>query len=161
LSQAEGAGTPLSNSLDPHAQVFGTRIEENSQTSSPHTTLTALCQLTAIRLAVQRAGISLIARQAQYILAESTQTLNLRDTTKSEEAGDGLWMGLTQVSPGIMSPREGAELVDSATAVATSARTLFACPQLVMPMFRLASRCPTCVTIIDSAMLHMWWDLHT
>jgi hypothetical protein len=161
LSQAEGAGTPPSSSLDPHAQVFGTRIEENSQASSPHTTLTALCQLTAIRLAVQRAGISLIARQAQYILAESTQTLNLRDTTTSNETGDGLWMGLTQVSPGTMSPREGAELVNSATAPGTSARTLSAWPQLVMPRFRLASRYPTCVTTIDSVMLHMWSDLRT
>ena len=62
--------------------------------------MTALCQLAAIRLGVQRVGISLIARQAQYILAESTPTLNLRDTTKCDLPGDELWMGLTEVSPG-------------------------------------------------------------
>lgn len=101
-SQADGTQKPPSSiiGLEAHSAVTGRN--NPSQISSPHTTLTALCQLAAIRLRVQRAGISLIARQTQYIVAESTKTLDLRDTTKSEEAGDSLWLGLTEVSCGMM-----------------------------------------------------------
>ena len=101
LSHAEVPEEQSSNALEVEDQGFTVAVDESSQLSSPHTTMTALCQLAAIRLGVQRAGISLIAQQTQYILAESTQTLNLRDTTRSEKAGDGLWMGLTEVSPRI------------------------------------------------------------
>lgn len=55
-------------------------------------------------MGVQRAGVSLIALQTQYILAESTRTLNLYDTTRSDNAGDGLWLGLTEVSSGTVLP---------------------------------------------------------
>ena len=67
-----------------------------TQVVSPDTTLTAFCQLAAIRLGVQRCGISLISRYQQYILAESTRTTNLADTTKSDNAEDSLWMGMTE-----------------------------------------------------------------
>ena len=63
---------------------------------SPDTTLTAFCQLAAIRLGVQRCGISLISRYQQYILAESTRTTNLADTTKSDDPDDALWLGMTE-----------------------------------------------------------------
>jgi hypothetical protein len=97
--------TPL-KSPNSQAQIYGTGVDETNKISSPDTTLTALCQLAAIRLGVQRVGISLIARQAQYILAESTQTLNLQDTTKCDRPGDELWMGLTEVSPArVLFPR--------------------------------------------------------
>ena len=36
---------------------------------------------------------SLIDREKQYFVAESTQTLDLRNNNKSEEEGDGLWFG--------------------------------------------------------------------
>lgn len=71
-----------------------------TQVVSPDTTLTAFCQLAAIRLGVQRCGISLISRYQQYILAESTRTTNLNDTTKSDDPEDSLWMGMTEVSLG-------------------------------------------------------------
>ncbi|CAD6578204.1 MAG: hypothetical protein ASARMPRED_008641 [Alectoria sarmentosa] len=61
--------------------------------SSPNTTLTALAQLCAIRLHAKRAMISLIDREKQYFVAESTKTLDLVNNNKSEEAGDGLWFG--------------------------------------------------------------------
>lgn len=156
MSQSEAAEEPPSDSLDIQAQIFETGMDNKSQISSPHTTLTALCQLTAIRLGVQRAGISLIARQAQHILAESTQTLNLRDTTKSDESGDGLWMGLTEVSPADLCPREGANLGKSVTVVGTFAKTLSVCPLLVMPTFHLALSYLICASNLDSVMHHMW-----
>jgi GAF domain-containing protein len=109
LAQAQEAKESPSSTLNVQAQVVGIGVDKIDQISSPDTTLTALCQLAAIRLGVQRAGISLIARQAQYILAESTQTLNLRDTSTSDVSGDTLWMGLTQVSPRSLLPPEGAE----------------------------------------------------
>ena len=67
-------------------------------TSSPDTILTALAQLTAIRLKAQRAMISLIGQDTQYFVAESTKTLDLADDNKSEEEGDGLWLGCSSVS---------------------------------------------------------------
>lgn len=33
----------------------------------------------------------------QYFIAESTKTLNLLDSQKSEVDGDGLWIGCSQV----------------------------------------------------------------
>jgi hypothetical protein len=71
-----------------------------TQVISPDTTLTAFCQLAAIRLGVQRCGISLISRYQQYILAESTRTTNLADTTKYDDPEDSLWLGMTEVSQG-------------------------------------------------------------
>ena len=63
------------------------------EASSPDTTLTALAQLCALRLHAKRAMISLIDREKQYFVAESTKTLDLIDTNKSEIEGDGLWFG--------------------------------------------------------------------
>lgn len=40
---------------------------------------------------------SVIGKQTQYFLAESTKTLDLVDTQKSEVEGDGLWAGCAQV----------------------------------------------------------------
>jgi len=71
-----------------------------TQVVSPDSTLTAFCQLAAIRLGVQRCGISLISRYQQYILAESTRTTNLSDTTQSDDPEDSLWLGMCEVSPG-------------------------------------------------------------
>ncbi|KAF2843657.1 hypothetical protein M501DRAFT_994658 [Patellaria atrata CBS 101060] len=64
-----------------------------SQITSPDTTLTAFCQLTAIRLNAERALITLIDSDTQYFVAESTRSLNLHDTTTSGDPGDGLWAG--------------------------------------------------------------------
>ncbi|KAH9876097.1 hypothetical protein J1614_003976 [Plenodomus biglobosus] len=55
-------------------------------------TLTALCQLTAIRLGVQRAMISLLDEHRQHILAEATCDLDL-SFEASEDASDTLWLG--------------------------------------------------------------------
>lgn len=63
------------------------------EASSPDTTLTALAQLCALRLHAKRAMISLIDREKQYFVAESTKTLDLINNNKSEVEGDGLWFG--------------------------------------------------------------------
>ncbi|KAL3465736.1 hypothetical protein BJX64DRAFT_296990 [Aspergillus heterothallicus] len=60
--------------------------------SSQDTTLTALAQLGALRLNVQRCMISLFDRRTQYILAEATRTLSLQDDRVHVE-GDALWLG--------------------------------------------------------------------
>lgn len=65
--------------------------------TSPDTTLTALAQLCALRLHASRAMISVIGKQTQYFLAESTKTLDLLDNQKSEVEGDRLWVGCGEV----------------------------------------------------------------
>lgn len=40
---------------------------------------------------------SVIGKQTQYFLAESTKTLDLLDNQKSEQEDDGLWIGCSQV----------------------------------------------------------------
>ncbi|EAW09112.1 putative sensor histidine kinase/response regulator [Aspergillus clavatus NRRL 1] len=65
--------------------------------SSHDTTLTALAQLGALRLNVQRCMISLFDRHTQYILAESTRTLSLQDDRVHVE-GDALWLGSSVIA---------------------------------------------------------------
>ncbi|KAL9126797.1 MAG: hypothetical protein Q9217_004210 [Psora testacea] len=78
-----------------------TQITDNTRTAniatSPDTTLTAFAQLCTLRLQAQRAIISVIDRDKQYFIAESTKTLNLSDTSKCEEDGDDLWAGCATV----------------------------------------------------------------
>ncbi len=40
---------------------------------------------------------SVIDKDHQYFLAESTKTLNLQDSEKYEMEGDGLWVGCSKV----------------------------------------------------------------
>ena len=61
--------------------------------SSPDTTLTALAQLCALRLNAKRSMISVLDREKQYFIAESTKTLNLLDNEVFEAEGDALWFG--------------------------------------------------------------------
>ncbi|KAL4790914.1 hypothetical protein BDV19DRAFT_371503 [Aspergillus venezuelensis] len=60
--------------------------------SSQDKTLTALAQLGALRLNVQRCMISLFDRRTQYILTEATRTLSLQDDRVHSD-GDALWLG--------------------------------------------------------------------
>ncbi|KAL2816599.1 hypothetical protein BDW59DRAFT_153182 [Aspergillus cavernicola] len=65
--------------------------------SSGDTTLTALAQLGALRLNVQRCMISLFNRRTQYILAEATRTLSLQDDHIHVD-GDALWLGSSVIA---------------------------------------------------------------
>ena len=62
-------------------------------------TLTAFAQLGALRLNAKWGLISLAARKYQYIIAEATRTLSLRDNGMNDEA-DALWKGETTVGRG-------------------------------------------------------------
>ncbi|EUC31900.1 hypothetical protein COCCADRAFT_100102 [Bipolaris zeicola 26-R-13] len=73
---------------------------DNLATHVPHpshdSTLTALCQLTAIRMGGQRAMISLLEEERQHILAEATCDSPLHpDTPKDEQ--DALWVGSVSI----------------------------------------------------------------
>jgi len=69
----------------------------SSKATSPDTVLTAHAQLVAWRLNMQRAMVSLIDRDTQYFVAESTKTLHLDDTTQQDDAADALWAGCASV----------------------------------------------------------------
>ncbi|KAJ5139686.1 CheY-like superfamily [Penicillium atrosanguineum] len=64
--------------------------------ASPNLVLTALAQLAAMRLGVQRAIISLIDRETLYVVAEASKSLNLDKNGLYDEDGDGLWMGCSR-----------------------------------------------------------------
>lgn len=61
----------------------------------PDTALTAFLQLITWRLSMQRAIVSLVDKDHQFFIAESTKTGNLVDPSSYEVAGDQLWMGCT------------------------------------------------------------------
>jgi hypothetical protein len=79
-----------------------------SKSSSPDSQLVALAQLCAFRLDCQRALISLIDRDLQYFVAEATRTLDLKDTSHSEDPNDAIWAG---VSARLESFCQGARIV--------------------------------------------------
>ncbi|KAG9190516.1 hypothetical protein G6011_08604 [Alternaria panax] len=67
-------------------------LESHVPRLSPDSTLTALCQLTAIRMGAQRSMISLLDDQRQHILAEATCDLPLR-TEAPGDTSHTLWLG--------------------------------------------------------------------
>lgn len=76
----------------PHVEDLATHVPHPSRDS----TLTALCQLTAIRMGAQRAMISLLDVERQHILAEATRDLCLRpeNLTAGQNA---LWVGSVSI----------------------------------------------------------------
>ncbi|KAI9672393.1 MAG: hypothetical protein M1817_003415 [Caeruleum heppii] len=64
--------------------------------TSPDTALTAFAQLVAWRLNAKRAMISLFGRDTQYVIAESTKSLNLAHNDH-HDVGDGLWLGCEEL----------------------------------------------------------------
>jgi len=67
-----------------------------SQASTPDPTLLALCQFTATRLDARVVGVSLLGRLDQYILAQSTQTLELDGAETDTESEDAAWLAICQ-----------------------------------------------------------------
>ncbi|KAL8735060.1 MAG: hypothetical protein Q9181_002962 [Wetmoreana brouardii] len=61
--------------------------------SSPDTTLTALAQLSTLRLDVSRAVVSVIAKSTQYFLAEASKSSELGNDQHAEVGDDALWLG--------------------------------------------------------------------
>ncbi|KAF7505978.1 hypothetical protein GJ744_012325 [Endocarpon pusillum] len=66
------------------------------RTSNPDIALLALCQFAATRLDAEVVGISLLGRHGQYILAQSTQSLELHGAASDKESQDGEWLDITQ-----------------------------------------------------------------
>ncbi|KAJ5524175.1 hypothetical protein N7494_010825 [Penicillium frequentans] len=66
---------------------------EASRLYSPNTTLTSFAQLAALRLNAQRAFITILDRDSQYILAEATKTTNVGSSTLFGKKGDNLFAG--------------------------------------------------------------------
>jgi hypothetical protein len=72
----------------PHVE----KVENHIPRPSLDSTLTALCQLTAIHMKAQRCMVSLLDDQRQHILAESTCDLSLRPESPGD-APSTLWLG--------------------------------------------------------------------
>ncbi|KAL1641765.1 hypothetical protein SLS58_005804 [Diplodia intermedia] len=91
------ASTDSSRARELYKYFQPPRVRENTvsvlRSSSPNTVLTAHAQLVTWRLDVQRVLISLIDRETQYFVAESTKTLDLANSDESEDPGDAIWAG--------------------------------------------------------------------
>lgn len=64
---------------------------------STDSTLTALCQLAALRMNAQRALISLIDDKCQHVLAEATPRVSLRGGAPPGEGSNSLWLGSVSI----------------------------------------------------------------
>jgi len=67
-----------------------------SKVGMPDTSLASYAQLIAWRLNMDRALVSLIDRETQYFVAESTKTLHL-DTGLADDPTDAIWAGCVNV----------------------------------------------------------------
>ncbi|CAI7587000.1 unnamed protein product [Penicillium pancosmium] len=79
-------------------EVPGTTSIDDSPLYSPNTTLTSLAQLAALRLNAQRAIITILNRDSQFVLAEATRTTNLGSSTLFGDKGDNLFAGTSTLS---------------------------------------------------------------
>lgn len=75
-------------------QSEGPPAIDRHPTGSEDTALAAFAQLGALRLKAKRCIISLVTRDVQYVLAESTRTLSLQSDVVHDER-DALWLGTT------------------------------------------------------------------
>ncbi|CAG8353449.1 unnamed protein product [Penicillium salamii] len=66
---------------------------ESSTLSSPNTTLTSFAQQAAIRLNAQRAFITILNHDSQFIVSEATKTTNIGNSKLSTTEGDELFAG--------------------------------------------------------------------
>ncbi|KAJ5956734.1 hypothetical protein N7501_011013 [Penicillium viridicatum] len=88
----------LSTPFITDASDLETTFVEGSSPSSPNTTLTSFAQLAALQLNVQRAFITVLNTDSQFILAEATRNTNLRSSKSSLGEGDRLFAGTSTFS---------------------------------------------------------------
>jgi hypothetical protein len=67
-------------------------IPSNELTTSSDATLTAFCQVAALRLNASRSLISLFDRNSQFVVAEATPNTPLHPTSRIKGADQGLWL---------------------------------------------------------------------
>ncbi|KAK8190037.1 uncharacterized protein BKA78DRAFT_252430, partial [Phyllosticta capitalensis] len=72
-------------------------ISSRTVSGFPDKVLTSHAQLTCLRLDTERAVISLIDRDTQYFVAESTQTLDLEDVQEGGTLAEHIWAGCQSV----------------------------------------------------------------
>ncbi|CAG8908343.1 unnamed protein product [Penicillium egyptiacum] len=77
----------------PDSSDAKTSYVQGSSPSSPNTTLTSFAQLAALRLSAQRAFITVLNTDSQFILAEATRNSNLKSSKSSAGEGDTLFAG--------------------------------------------------------------------
>ncbi|KAF2218614.1 hypothetical protein BDZ85DRAFT_270018 [Elsinoe ampelina] len=73
---------------------------QHRPSSCPDLSLTAFCQLGALRLGARRCMLFFFDRTNAYVMAEATRTLSLHDHDV-HESGDGLWLGFTIIPRGL------------------------------------------------------------
>ncbi|CEJ62180.1 hypothetical protein PMG11_10688 [Penicillium brasilianum] len=93
---ASSVNSALDDDVSELASTMGST--EASRLYSPNTTLTSLAQLAALRLNAQRAFITILNRDSQFVLAEATKTTNLGSSTLFSEQGDSLFAGTSILS---------------------------------------------------------------
>lgn len=87
-------GPTFCDVLDPQA------TECHRPISCPDVTLTAFCQLGALRLNVRRCLLFFFDVNNAYVLAEATRSLSLEDDSAHDD-GDQLWLGHASIPRGI------------------------------------------------------------
>ncbi|KAJ5181626.1 hypothetical protein N7449_011773 [Penicillium cf. viridicatum] len=88
----------ISTPFVPDASDSETNFVEGSSPSSPNPTLTSFAQLAALQLNAQRAFITVLNTDSQFILAEATRNTNLRSSKSSLGEGDRLFAGTSTLS---------------------------------------------------------------
>ncbi|KAJ5976431.1 CheY-like superfamily [Penicillium waksmanii] len=88
--------SPSATSDNSYSALETTPTKANAQ-SSPNTTLTSFAQLAALRLNAQRAFITILNHDFQFVLAEATKTTNIGNSELSAE-GDGLFVGTSTLT---------------------------------------------------------------
>ncbi|CAG8193793.1 unnamed protein product [Penicillium salamii] len=94
FSSVDSLRTSFSAAEDSDSET--TQIHSHTQ-SSPNTTLTSFAQLAALRLKAQRAFITILNHDFQFVLAEATKTTNIGNSKLSAE-GDGLFVGTSTLT---------------------------------------------------------------
>ncbi|KAF3047311.1 hypothetical protein E8E11_009196 [Didymella keratinophila] len=82
--------------LSPGPEVSHLPADHNARQSTD-STLTALCQLAALRMNAQRALVSLIDDKYQHVLAEATPQTSLRGGVPPGEGSKSLWLGSVSI----------------------------------------------------------------
>ncbi|KAK4579828.1 hypothetical protein LTR86_000029 [Recurvomyces mirabilis] len=76
-----------------------TKVAAHKAVPSADKALTAFLQLAAMRLQTRRAMLVFFDSDHAYVIAESTRTLSLEDSSQ-HQAGDSLWLGFTKIPRG-------------------------------------------------------------
>ncbi|KAJ5561453.1 CheY-like superfamily [Penicillium sp. DV-2018c] len=88
----------VSTPVVPDASPSETNSTKASAPSSPNTTLTSFAQLAALRLNAQRAFITILNTDSQFILAEATKKTNIGSSQSSQGTEDRLFAGTSTLS---------------------------------------------------------------